>query len=61
MDDRQHTVETACSAASGSEADAPKRPYRAPELIIHGTVEKLTATFGLKGGDSIGGHGSGSL
>ena len=31
------------------ETPRPKKPYSAPKLSIHGTVEKLTETAGRKG------------
>ena len=33
---------------------APKRPYRTPELKVHGDFRKLTAVKGGGGGDGTG-------
>lgn len=43
----------------GTIVENEKKEYFAPVLKVEGTLEKLTANFGLVGGDSLGGAGTG--
>jgi len=36
------------------ETPRPKKPYAAPRLTVHGTIEKLTEANGLHGGKDGG-------
>ncbi len=37
----------------------PKKPYKAPQLIVHGTIQAITQNVGTKNADGITGSSVG--
>ncbi|MCI0650483.1 MAG: hypothetical protein L0Z55_01220 [Planctomycetes bacterium] len=44
---------------SRANSQCPRRPYLAPELIVHGSIEKLTGWVGGPWGEFLGGTNTG--